>query len=308
MKKVETGLPDVQNRGDARGISIDRVGITNVYFPIKVKVKTNHGAKYVPVSARTKLFVGLPKDYKGVNMSRFAESLVEFKDRFISYDTLSDLLHLLRTKLKSEDAYARFEFDYYIDKVAPVSRKVAPQAYRCAFTGISRNGDYEFILEVNVVAASLCPCSREMSLFTNLKNELPETFSRLAEERSVPSGKVTQVKLGDIIGMGAHNQRSIIRVELVPKQGQMIWIEDIVSLIEKEASAPTYPILKRPDEKFVTELAYNNPKFSEDITRDVQMALEKVAAIDSWALRVYNEESIHPFDVCCYQQSANWKH
>ena len=108
--------------------------------------------------------------------------------------------------------------------------------------------------------------------------------------------------------MGAHNQRSHIRVAVIAKEGETIWLEDLIDLMEKEASAPVYPILKRPDEKFVTEQAYNNAKFSEDITRDVQLALEALPSVHSWSLRVFNEESIHPYDVCCYQHSDNWRH
>jgi GTP cyclohydrolase I len=292
-------LPDVQNRGDERGISIDRVGITNVYFPIKVRRKEGG---FSPVSARTKLFVGLPKDFKGANLSRFMETLVAYDEHSISFHTLQGLLEGLCKAHKSDDAYARFEFDYFIEKTSPVSKKKAPQNYRCAFTGILKGDVYEFILEVNVVAASLCPCSREMSLIENLD-----------AEKDLKLSHVDKVKLEDIdidrkVGMGAHNQRSIIRVRLTPKDKQMIWIEDIVTLIEEQASAPTYPILKRADEKFVTEQAYNNPKFSEDITRDIQLALESLADVEAWSLRVYNEESIHAFDVSCYQKSPNWKH
>jgi GTP cyclohydrolase I len=106
--------------------------------------------------------------------------------------------------------------------------------------------------------------------------------------------------------MGAHNQRSKIRARVICHEGEMFWIEDLISLMESSASAPTYPILKRPDEKFVTEQAYNNAKFSEDIARDLQIALENQKEIKDWHLKVENQESIHPYDATVIQKSSNW--
>lgn len=313
----EKTLPDFQNQEDLRNIAIDRVGITNVYFPIKVRLKGGDKHQYRPVSALTKLFVGLPKEYKGINMSRFMECLMEFNQHTISAQSMPKLLDLLRSKLKSKDAYARFEFDYYVDRKAPVSKKVAPQKYRCAFTGIKKNGAYDFIMEVNVVAASLCPCSKGMSLLDELdwqdfewnlgtKEEDPERYYENLTKKIFVD--VSHIEVAQQVGMGAHNQRSNIRVNLLCAPGEIVWIEDIIDLVEAQASAPVYPILKRADEKFVTEQAYKNAKFSEDITRDVQIALEGLDNVQEWALRVYNEESIHAFDVACYQQSKNWKY
>lgn len=293
-------LPDLQNQKDLRNISLERVGITNVLFPIKICKK---GGSEVDVSARTRVFVGLPEEYKGVNMSRFMQCLVGFSEHVISSESMPRLLDLLGDKLKSEDAYVRFEFDYYLDKAAPVTGYVAPMSYRCAFTGIKRNGEYDLILEVNVVAASLCPCSKEMSLLGNL-----DVVSELSVDVDSELLEKLNNAFGCVLGMGAHNQRSNIRVEVICKPGSILWLEDLIDLVEAQASAPVYPILKRPDEKYVTELAYKNAKFSEDITRDVQMALEENSLIDTWAIRVYNEESIHPYDVTCYQKSSTWKY
>jgi len=303
---TEKTLPDLQNETDLRNIAIDRVGITNVFFPIKVRLKGEDKHEYRQVSALTKLFVGLPKEYKGVNMSRFMECLVEFNQHTISAQSMPKLLDLLRTKLKSKDAYARFEFDFYVDRKAPVSKKVAPQKYRCAFTGVKKNGTYDFMVEVNVVAASLCPCSKGMSLLKELGYKKDLKFSDIDVKKIEDIDGVD--KLEESVGMGAHNQRSNIRVNLLCAPGEIVWIEDIIDLVEAQASAPVYPILKRADEKFVTEQAYKNAKFSEDITRDVQIALEGLENVQEWSLRVYNEESIHTFDVACYQQSEGWKY
>lgn len=289
-------LPDIQNKLDNRGIALDRVGITNIVFPIRV---SRRDLDSVEVPAVVHLFVGLPKEAKGANMSRFMECLVEFSHKEIDYETMPALLSLLKTKLGSVDSYARFEFDYFIDKKAPVTDNIAPQSYHCAFSGIKRNGGFEFILEVNVIAAAVCPCSKEMSLLENLTsdeiscdNVLHIDFENFRKEKFQ-------------IGAGAHNQRSKIRVQAALKE--LVWIEDLVELIEREASAPTYPILKRPDEKFVTERGYRNAKFTEDIARDIQIALEKDSRITKWKIKVENEESIHPHNACVYHSSDNWK-
>jgi len=173
-------------------------------------------------------------------------------------------------------------------------------AYACAFIGIKKNGSYSFILEVNVTAASVCPCSREMSLLENLSEKgLNEKYSNLTS----PEIKLITNK----VGMGAHNQRSQIKVEVLIDLNSTFWIEDLVAMIEAQAYAPTYPILKRPDEKSVTETGYKNAKFSEDIARDVQLVIQSRKEVLAWALKVQNEESIHPFDVVSSSKSDNWK-
>lgn len=293
-------LPDVQNTTDSRGVQIDRVGVTDVYFPIKVKKKDNG---YISVSSKINLFVGLPKEYKGLNMSRFSESLLEFTEvkGVISKDTMPLLLEILGKKMNSHDIWARVEFDYYIDKKTPSTKKEAPMMYRCAFTGIKKNGDKNctFITEVNVIAASVCPCSKEMSLLDSLNWEelVKDSYSAEVEY----SGICNQV------GMGAHNQRSLIRLEVIAKDNKMIWIEDLIKIVEDQASAPTYTLLKRPDEKFVTEQGYKNPKFVEDIARDLHVAMMNHSDIQDWNIRVTNEESIHPFNVTAYLHSETWK-
>lgn len=288
-------LPDMQNRPDSRGVSIERVGIKGYKFPISLSTKDG-GTQAVTSTAD--LYVGLPHDYKGVNMSRFSESLLAYSNTKIGAATFPELLQLMKSKLESDDAYARFEFDYFIHKTAPVSRITAPQAYRCAFTGIHRGDDYSFILEVNVVAASVCPCSREMSLYPNIYEDMHPEHEHVSASFSDDLCSV---------GQGAHNQRSLIKVKVQCPDDKIVWIEDLIDLIEKAASAPTYPILKRPDEKFVTEQGYNNAKFSEDIIRDVQVALDKFEFPLEYYVHVENQESIHPYSATCINRSEGWK-
>lgn len=307
----ECKLPDVQNRPDSRGISLERVGLTNLKFPTFILRKDGAHSN---ISADVELFANLPKEAKGHNLSRFSEVLVDFGNthNLLSSKTLPDLLKAMQDRLVSRDVYARFEFDYFIDKEAPVSKKIAPMPYRCAMTGIKRNGDTYFILEVNVIAASLCPCSKEMSLLNEVlvsgdsNRMIPVSNSHEPAMMNMVIDVIKNSGMGSKVGMGAHNQRSQIRVRLLLDSFDTLWIEDIVKLVEDQASAPTFPILKRPDEKWITEKAYNNPKFSEDIARDVQIALQNENKIFEWSLKVRNEESIHPYDVCVVQQSENW--
>ena len=297
-------LPDVQNRPDSRGISLERVGLVNVKFPTFILRKDGTHSN---ISAEVELFANLPKEAKGHNLSRFSEVLVDFGDthNLLSSTTLPDLLQDMQNRLGSRDVYARFEFDYFIDKEAPVSKKVASMPYRCAMTGVKRNGDTYFILEVNVIAASLCPCSKEMSMLGN-DYIINDIFKYRLENEITEEHKTCLKEAGMFVGMGAHNQRSQIRARVLLNPLDTVWIEDVVELIEEQASAPTFPLLKRPDERWVTEKAYNNPKFSEDIARDVQIALQKESRILAWSLKVRNEESIHPYDVCVVQKSDNW--
>ena len=112
----------------------------------------------------------------------------------------------------------------------------------------------------------------------------------------------------EYIGNGVYRPIGEPRSEKISKDGEFIWLEDVIADIEAQASAPTYPILKRPDEKFVTELAYNNAKFSEDIARDIHLSLQNNEKIAEFAVKVRNEESIHPYDVVSYTKSENWKY
>jgi GTP cyclohydrolase I len=113
-------------------------------------------------------------------------------------------------------------------------------------------------------------------------------------------------EVGEFVGLGAHNQRSLIKVEVQLSKDNFIFLEDIIKNVENQASVPTFPILKRPDERWVTEKGYNNPKFSEDIARDLQIMLQKDTRILAWSLKVENEESIHPFNVMSSSKSKNW--
>jgi GTP cyclohydrolase IB len=208
------------------------------------------------------LLVDLPHDFKGTHMSRFIEVLSAHKEEF-SIESLSALLVTLRRQLKANTAYVEIRFPYFIQKQAPVSKQQSLMEYACAFLASeTEGGGFDFNLEVQVPVTTLCPCSKEIS------------------ER------------------GAHNQRGIVtaRVKCEPE----LWIEEIVEAVEACASCSLYPLLKRPDEKWVTEHAYDNPRFVEDVVREVALAFDGDPRIHSYEVEVENEESIHTHNAYAY--------
>lgn len=200
------------------------------------------------------MYVDLPEEFKGTHMSRFVEILNKHKNE-INYMTLPILLNDMKEKLHAKKAHITASFPYFIEKTAPESKQKSIMDYRCKFIA-SQNAKTEFILEIKVPVTSVCPCSKE-----------------LCDDKA------------------AHNQRSIITVQL--KFNEMIWIEDLIEIIEAQGSSEVYTLLKRDDEKYVTQKAFENPKFVEDIVRDVALAMEKKKDVLWYKIEVENLESIH---------------
>lgn len=247
---LESPMADVQSLADSRRLPIDKVGVKNVVYPITLR--TPCGKPQTTV-ATIDMYVSLPHDRKGTHMSRFLEALNEHRD-CIRPEQIITMCQDLRERLDAKEAHVRVEFTYFIEKLAPVSKQPGLMDYRVTFECAS-NGFDDFVMKVAAPAASLCPCSKEISRY------------------------------------GAHNQRCEITAE-VRFQGQL-WIEDVVGILEKAASSELYSILKRPDEKFVTEAAYESPKFVEDIVRDAATALNRDERILWYRVRSENFESIH---------------
>lgn len=247
---LESPMADVQSLADSRRLAIDKVGVKNVVYPITLR--TPCGKPQTTV-ATIDMYVSLPHDRKGTHMSRFLEALNEHRD-CIRPEQIITMCQDLRERLDAKEAHVRVEFTYFIEKLAPVSKQPGLMDYRVTFECAS-NGFDDFVMKVAAPAASLCPCSKEISRY------------------------------------GAHNQRCEITAE-VRFRGQL-WIEDVVGILEKAASSELYSILKRPDEKFVTEAAYESPKFVEDIVRDAATALNRDDRIVWYRVRSENFESIH---------------
>ncbi len=200
------------------------------------------------------MYVGLPHNFKGTHMSRFVE-ILNSHEREISVESFEKMLRDMVKRLEAEVGRVEMTFPYFINKAAPVSGVKSLMDYEITFAGeVSREG-YSFTMKVVVPVTSLCPCSKKISEY------------------------------------GAHNQRS--HVTITARTNAHVWIEELVRMAEQEASCELYGLLKRPDEKYVTERAYDNPKFVEDLVRDVATALNGDTRIDGYVVESENFESIH---------------
>jgi GTP cyclohydrolase IB len=200
------------------------------------------------------MYVGLPHNFKGTHMSRFVE-ILNSHEREISVESFEAMLRDMVKRLEAEFGHIEMTFPYFINKAAPVSGVKSLMDYEVTFVGeVSRN-QYVFTMKVVVPVTSLCPCSKRISEY------------------------------------GAHNQRS--HVTISARTNTHVWIEDLVRIAEDHASCELYGLLKRPDEKYVTERAYDNPKFVEDMVRDVATALNQDKRIDAYVVESENFESIH---------------
>lgn len=236
----------------------------------KVGVK---GVKYpVSVLDKTKksqtttaivdLFVNLPHNFKGTHMSRFIEVFHKYHED-ISMQHFLDMLEEIREKLHAEQAFGTIQFPYFIEKQAPESKAAGIMEYNCSYEGEVSAQKRSFYVTIEVPVTTLCPCSKAISEY------------------------------------GAHNQRGKVRVKLLYKD--FFWIEDVIKMIENSASSPLYSVLKRQDEKAVTEHAYENPRFVEDVVREVYIGLKKMN-FKWFSVEAENEESIHYHNAYAYTE------
>lgn len=204
--------------------------------------------------ATINMYVALPHHQKGTHMSRFLEVLNEHNSEPITPEQIPDIARAIKERLNAEQAHLEISFVYFIRKQAPVTKAQGLMDYRVTFE-VTANSHTDFVMAVRAPATSLCPCSKEISAY------------------------------------GAHNQRCEIEARVRTKGP--LWIECLVEIMEQAASAQVYAVLKRPDEKFVTEQAFDNPKFVEDIVRDLALALDGDDRIEQYTIHSENFESIH---------------
>lgn len=246
-----TSIEDVQGHADSRQIPIDKVGIKDVYHPVRVKDRSRGEQHTI---ANFNMYVALPHNFKGTHMSRFVEVLHR-NEREISVESFRDILLEMTERLDAQSGHIEMEFPYFVMKKAPVSGVESLMDYKASLIGELHGGKPELWLKVAIAATSLCPCSKRISSY------------------------------------GAHNQRSHITIK-ARIEGHM-WLEELIEIAEQEASCEVYGILKRPDEKYVTERAYDNPKFVEDIVRDVAVRLNGEQRVRAYVVEAENFESIH---------------
>ncbi|HTV42496.1 MAG TPA: GTP cyclohydrolase FolE2 [Candidatus Sulfotelmatobacter sp.] len=200
------------------------------------------------------MFVDLPHHFKGTHMSRFIEVL-NAHGGSIHVENINDILRAMQKKLNAATAHLEIEFPYFMSKKSPVSQQESLMDYVARFDASARNGDIDFALTVKANVTTLCPCSKAIAKY------------------------------------GAHNQRGEVTVQI--RSQEIVWIEDVIEVIESSASSELYALLKRQDEKAVTERAYENPVFVEDLVRNVAVKLNADSRVTWYKVEAENFESIH---------------
>ena len=206
-----------------------------------------------PVNATINMYVNLPHHFKGTHMSRFVEVLDRHASE-VSYQTLGEILGEIRRTLNAEESHIEVAFPYFVRRRAPVSGLEATMSYDCTISA-TLAGSLEIAARVEVPVHTLCPCSREIS------------------------------------SVSAHNQRGLVAMTV--GMTRFVWIEDLIGIAEESGSSPLYALMKREDEKFVTEQAYANPRFVEDVVREVALRLDRLTGLRWYSVEVENFESIH---------------
>ena len=200
------------------------------------------------------MFVDLPKEFKGTHMSRFLEVL-NAHGNVIHVENITEILHAMQVKFQAETSHLEIEFPYFMVKRAPVTGNESVMDYVARFDATARRKEVLFLLTVKANVTTLCPCSKAIAAY------------------------------------GAHNQRGAVTVQI--RSRKAVWIEDLIAIIEGSASSELYALLKRQDEKAVTERAYDNPVFVEDLVRNVAVKLNAHPDVTWYRVEAENQESIH---------------
>jgi GTP cyclohydrolase I len=276
-----TNLPDIQKTQDTRGVAIRRVGVTNIKLPIRMRRQCAAPPDTMDTVGVFEIACSLPASVKGTHMSRFSEVLNKHVDAggiFSSEDMQALAIELL-TKLEARDVFIQLRVDYFMDQPSPVSnrRGVAPLVGILQVMAYRKDDGRDIIDElrtftgIEIDGKTCCPCSREISEYDH------------------DTGK----------GKGAHAQRGKISILAQHPSDKMLWFEDLARIAWMSFSQPVYAVLKRPDEAHVTMGAYGNPKFVEDVVRDVTVQMRSLKSdgrCSGFNIRVQNSESIHYHD------------
>lgn len=200
------------------------------------------------------MFVDLPQEFKGTHMSRFLEVL-NSHGNVIHVENIPEILHAMQKKFQAATSHLEIEFPYFMVKRAPVTGRESVMDYLARFDAAACHEETLFLLTVRANVTTLCPCSKAIAIY------------------------------------GAHNQRGEVTVQI--RSRKAVWIEDLIAIIESSGSSPLYALLKRQDEKAVTERAYENPVFVEDLVRNVALKLNAHPDVIWYKVEAENHESIH---------------
>lgn len=254
QNEIYLNLPDMQKTGPKHELSIQRVGITDLKIPIRISQK-NGGEQHS--IADVNIFVDLDKFSKGTHMSRLAVGVHKFINNQFNSSVLFNIAEYIRNKCEAKTSHVIYKFPYFIERVAPISKEPGLVYCNVVFDVVNTEEKYDLSITVETTSTSLCPCSKELA------------------------------------DSGAHNQRSKIKITIIPYQNEIVWIEDIISVADTCSSCEIYSVLKRADEKYVTDKAYMNPNFVEDMVRSIYDSLSRNNLINKFKVEVTNEESIH---------------
>lgn len=244
-------LHDKQSEPDHRNLSIDKVGVRGLRFPIRIRDKAHDVQNTV---ATIGMYVDLPREFKGTHMSRFIEVL-NAHGNIVHVENIPEILKAMQARLHARTAHLDMEFPFFLTKKAPVTGQAGVLDYTARFEATADGDTIDFVLTVVVGLTTLCPCSKAISRYS------------------------------------AHNQRGYVTVAI--RSQEIVWIEDLIAWVESCGSSELYSLLKRPDEKAVTERAYENPVFVEDLVRNVAVKLNGRPEITWYRVEAENHESIH---------------
>ncbi len=257
---------DVAAERDKRGIRIQRVGVRDIHLPVMIRQKSGKYARVVGVFDAS---VELPHYERGTHMSRFVQVLSRWSKRAVAMPEMEEMLREIRREFDARAARLRLGFTYFLEKRSPATAEPCQLDYECCFRAKWEDEAYDFLVGVEVPILTVCPCSKEIS------------------------------------DRGAHSQRAMLRVRLRGRKGEIVWLEDLIPLLEAQGSAGIYPVLKREDEKLVTEQSYDNPKFVEDVVRDSVLALRELAGAAWFSVECESFESIHNHSAYAFTEWPN---
>lgn len=247
-------LKDVQKTTPEYIIPIDFVGISNFKLPINISTKSG---SYQTTIADVAVYGNLVADKKGIDMSRIPIAIQKFAGQRMNLEVSNDVAEHIRRKLEVDMCRIRYAFPYFIQKIAPVSKEPGVVSYDVVFDLTKTAHASKFTMQVKIIGTSLCPCSKEIS------------------------------------DNSAHNQRAVVKTTVDFSPDGFLWIEDLIDLMEASCSGRIHSVLKRVDEKEITEYMYDNPKFVEDIARACAYRLSQLSGILRYRVEVNSEESIH---------------
>lgn len=260
----EVTMRDIASEGDGRGIQIDRVGVRDLHLPVMIREK---GGRLAHMLGQFEAGVQLPHYERGTHMSRFVQILSQWSKKAVSSVEMEQMVREIATAFEAEAALVSLSFRYFLSKRAPASQELCQLDYPCTFEASLAGGVYSFTMAVTAPVITVCPCSLEISDY------------------------------------GAHSQRASLTVRLQARPGVLIWLEDLIPLLERQGSCDIYPLLKRADEKAVTEAAFDNPKFVEDVVRDTVLALRGLGGVTWFSAECVSQESIHNHVAYAYAES-----